>query len=89
MPPSNGEKNKNKYTSTKRKNQSHRNTQNLRGKPSSIEGKITGQIRSIHYNKITITILKLCPKLELTINWKNTKITSLGIKYSLTTKMTQ
>ncbi len=42
--------------------------QNFRGKPSSVEGKITGQIRSIHYNKIEITILKLYPKLEFTIN---------------------
>ena len=71
------------------KKSTSKNTKKLHRKPSKVEGKITEQIRSIHYNKITITILKLCPKLELTINWKNTKITSLGIKYSLTTKMTQ
>jgi hypothetical protein len=33
------------------------NISNLRGKPLSIERKITGQIRPVHYNKIDITIL--------------------------------
>ena len=41
---------------------------NLCEKPSSVKGKTTGQIRSIHYNKIEITILKFMPKLEFTIN---------------------
>ena len=50
------------------------NTKKLRGKPSSIEGKTMGQIRSIHYNKIEITTLKLHPKLEFTMNWEHTII---------------
>ena len=33
-----------------------------------------GQIRSIHYNKIDITTLKLYPKPKFTINWENTII---------------
>ena len=40
----------------------------------SVEGKTTRQIRLIHYNKIEITTLKLYPKPEFTINWKNTII---------------
>ena len=40
----------------------------------SVEGKTTRQIRLIHYNKIEITTLKLYPKHEFTINWKNTII---------------
>jgi len=33
------------------KKSTNKNTKKLRGKPSSVEGKTTGQIRSIHYNK--------------------------------------
>ena len=51
------------------KKSTNKNTKKLRGKPCSVEGKITGQIRSIHYNKIEITTLKLYPKPEFTINW--------------------
>ena len=40
----------------------------------SVEGKTTGQIWLIHYNKIEITTLKLYPKPEFTINWENTII---------------
>ena len=47
----------------------------MREKPSSVKGKITGQIWSIYYNKIEIITLKLYPKPEFTINWKNTIIT--------------
>ena len=43
----------------------------------SVEGKTTSQIQLIYYNKIDITTLKLYPKPELIINWKN-KIIPLG-----------
>ena len=56
------------------KKSTNKNTKKLREKPFSVEGKIMGQIRSIHYNKIEITTLKLYPKLEFTINWENTII---------------
>ena len=56
------------------KKSTNKNTKKLRGKPSSVEGKITGQIWSIHYNKIEIITLKLYPKPEFTINWENTII---------------
>ena len=48
--------------------------QKLQEKSSNVERKITGQIQSIHYNKIEITILKLYPKPEFSINWENTII---------------
>ena len=51
------------------KNSTNKNIRKLREKPSNIEGKTTGQIQSIHYNKIEITTLKLYQKLEFTINW--------------------
>ena len=44
------------------------NAKKLCGKPSNVEEKTTGQFRSIHYNKIEITILKLYPKPKFTIN---------------------
>ena len=50
------------------KKSTNKNTKKLCGNPSSVEGKTTGQIQSIHYNKIEITILKVMPKLEFTIN---------------------
>ena len=50
------------------KKSTNMNTKKLCGKPSNVEGKTTGQIRSIHYNKIEITILKLYPKPKFTIN---------------------
>ena len=53
------------YRSDKKINQQKH--QELRGKPSNVEGKIIGQIWSIHYNKIEITTLKLYPKPEFTI----------------------
>ena len=56
------------------KKSTNKNTKKLRGKPSNVEGKTTGQIgqiRSIQYNKIEITTLKLYPKPEFTINWEN------------------
>ena len=56
------------------KKSTNKNTKKLHGKPSSVKGKTTGQIQSIHYNKIEITTLKLYLKLEFTINWKNTII---------------
>ena len=56
------------------KKSTNKNTKKLYGKPSSVEKKTTGQIQSIHYNKIEITILKLYAKLEFTTNWKNTII---------------
>ena len=56
------------------KKSTNKNTKKLRGKPSSVEGKTTGQIQSIHYNKIEIITLKLYPKPEFTINWENTII---------------
>ena len=56
------------------KKSTNKNTKKLRGKPSSVEGKITGQIQSIHYDKIDITTLKLYLKPEFTINWENTII---------------
>ena len=62
------------------KKSTNKNTKKLRGKPSNVEGKTVGQIgqiRSIHYNKIEITTLKLYLKPEFTINWENT-IISLG-----------
>ena len=37
----------------------NKNTKKLHGKLSSVEGKTTGQIHSIHYDKIDITTLKL------------------------------
>ena len=62
----------------KKKKTTNNNTKKLRRKPSSVKGKTTRQIWSIHYNKIEITTLKLCPKPEFTINWENT-IILLGI----------
>ena len=56
------------------KKSTNKNTKKLHGKPSSVEGKTTRQIRSIHYNKIKITTLKLYTKPEFTINRKNTII---------------
>ena len=56
------------------KKSTNMNTKKLCGKPSNVEGKTTGQIRSIHYNKIEITTLKLYPKSEFKINWENTII---------------
>ena len=52
----------------------NKNIKKLRGKLSSVKRKITGQIRSIHYNKIQITTLKLYPKPKFIINWENTII---------------
>ena len=60
------------------KKSTNKNTKNLLGKPFSVKGKTMGQIRSIHYNKIDITTLKLYPKPKFTINWENT-IIPLGI----------
>ena len=60
------------YGSDKKINQQEH--QEITWKPLSIEGKTTGQIRSIHYNKIEITTLMLYPKPEFTINWENTII---------------
>ena len=40
------------------KESTNKNTKKLRGKPFSVEGKTTRQIRSIHYNKIEITTLR-------------------------------
>ena len=57
-----------------KKKSTNKNTKKLCGKPSSVEGKTTRQIRSIHYNKIEITPLKLYLKPEFTINWENTII---------------
>ena len=56
------------YRSNKKKS-TNKNIKKLRGKPLSVEGKTLGQIRSIHYNKIEITTLKLYPKPEFTVNW--------------------
>ena len=56
------------------KKSTNKNTKKLRGKPSNVEGKTTGQIQSIHYNKIEIITLKLYPKPEFIINWENTII---------------
>ena len=56
------------------KKSTNKNTKKLRGKPSSVEGKTTGQIQSIHYNKMEIITLKLYPKPEFIINWENTII---------------
>ena len=64
------------------KKSTNKNTKKLHGKPSSVEGKTTRQIRLIHYNKIEITTLKLYLKPEFTINWKNT-IISLGTNTTL------
>ena len=50
------------------KKSTSKNTKKLRRKPSRVEGKITEQIRSIHYNKIEIITPKLYQKLEFTIN---------------------
>ena len=59
------------------KKSTNKNTKKLCAKPSSVEGKTTGQIWSIYYNKIKIITLKLYQKPEFTINWENI-IISLG-----------
>ena len=70
------------HRSNKKKKTNQQEPQELYGKPSNVEEKTTRRIRSIHYNKIEITIFKLYPKLEFTINWENT-IIPLGINTTL------
>ena len=60
------------------KKSTNKNTKKLREKSFSVERKSAGQIRSIHYSKIDITILKSYPRPELIINWKKKTIISLG-----------
>ena len=56
-------------------NQSRNTHQILRGKPSNVEGKTTGQTRSIHYKKNRDYNTKVyAHNFEYKTNWGNTRI---------------